>query len=115
MLRDMSSDDSSIIATQIERDILRELCAGQIESKDWHSIVNRLSAHEWRDPEHKVVFDALQAVKSDDALTRRQELPAQATRMGFPDVDWGKYLDADAQPGVPIEQLIGGLASAEND
>jgi hypothetical protein len=110
----MSPDDSSIIATQIERDILRELCAGQIESKDWRRIMNRLSAYEWRDPEHKVVFDALLAIKSDDALTRHRELPAQVTRMGFPDVDWGKYLDADAQPGVPIEQLIDGLASAEN-
>ena len=79
----MPSDDSSITATQIERDILRELCAGQIESRQWHRIVNRLSAYEWKDPEHKVVFDALQAIRSDDGLTRRQELPAQATRMGF--------------------------------
>jgi hypothetical protein len=110
----MSSDDSSIIATQIERDILRGLCAGQIKSKNWHGIMNRLSAYAWKDPEHKVVFDALQAIKSDDALTRRQELPAQVTRMGFPEVDWGKYLDADAQPGVPIEQLIDGLAPTEN-
>jgi hypothetical protein len=110
----MASDDSPIIAPQIERDILRQLCAGQIESKDWHTVVNRLSAYEWKDPEHKVVFDALQAIKSDDALTRRQELPAEVTRMGFPDVDWGKYLDADAQPGVPIERLIDRLASTEN-
>ena len=110
----MSSDDSPIIATQIERDILRELCAGQIESRQWHSIVNRLFAYEWKDPEHKVVFDAWRAIKSDDALTRRQELPAQVTRMGFPDLDWGKYLDADAQPGVPIDQLIDLLTSTEN-
>src|ERR1700733_15935744 len=102
----MSSGDSPIIATQIERDILRELCAGQIESKGWHSLIHRLSAYEWKDPEHKVVFDALQAIKSDDPLARRQELPAQVTRMGFPDLDCGKYLDADAQPSMPIEQLI---------
>jgi len=110
----MPSDESSIIASQIERDILRELCAGQIKSQDWHSVLHRLSAYEWKDPEHKVVFDALQAIKSDDAPIRRQELPAQVTRMGFPDVDWGKYLDADAQPGLPIEQLIRRLASTEN-
>ena len=110
----MSSENSPIIATQIKRDLLRELCAGQIESRQWHSIVNRLFAYEWKDPEHKVVFDAWQAIKSDDALTRRQELPAQVTRMGFPDVDWGKYLDADAQPGVPIDQLIDLLTSTEN-
>jgi hypothetical protein len=110
----MSCGDSSIIATQMERDILRELCAGQIESNDWRGIVNRLLVYQWRDPEHKVVFDALQAIQSDDAVTRRQELPAQVTRMGFPDVEWGKYLDADAQPGVAIEQLIDHLASAEN-
>jgi hypothetical protein len=110
----MSSDDSSIIATQIERDILRELCAGPIESRDWHRIIHRLGTYEWKDPEHKVVFDALQAIKSDDAVTRRRELPAQVTRMGFPEVDWAKYLDADAQPGVPVDQLIDRLASREN-
>jgi hypothetical protein len=110
----MSPDGSSILATQIERVILRELCAGQIEPSDWHRIIYRLSAYEWKDPEHEVVFNALRAIKSDDRPTRRHELPAQVTRMGFPDVDWGKYLDADRQPGVPIEQLIEGLASAEN-
>jgi hypothetical protein len=110
----MSAEDSSILATQIERDILRQLCAGQIESKRWRRALNRLSAYEWKDPDHKVVFDALRAIKSDEALTRRQELPAQVTRMGFPDVDWGNYLAPEAQPGVPIEQLIDRLASTEN-
>jgi hypothetical protein len=110
----MTSNDSSIIATQIERDVLRQLCAGRIESKAWHRIMDRLCLYAWKDPEHKVVFEALRAIKSDDALTRRQELPRQVTRMGFPDVDWGTYLDADAQPGVPIDQLIDGLASIDN-
>jgi hypothetical protein len=107
--------DSPITVTQIERDILRGLCAGVIDSVSWRRMIDQLTAHSWKDPEHKVVYDALRAIRSQDAQTRRQELPAEVTRMGFPDVDWGKYLDREALPSVPLEELLARLWSWRED
>jgi hypothetical protein len=106
MVADMAAADSPILATQIERDILSALCANEIPSADWSNLVKQLSGYEWKDPEHQVVYDALRGIQSRDLETRRRELPAQVTRMGFPDIDWGKYLDANALPGEPVQQLI---------
>jgi hypothetical protein len=110
----MSSSESPIFASQIERDVLRSLCSGAIDSADWKRILARLGAHEWRDPEHKVIFDALGSIRSNDSKTRRDELPAQVTRMGFPDVDFGKYFDADRLPNAPLDQLIDRLETTED-
>jgi hypothetical protein len=110
----MASADSPLFASQIERDILRALCATGIDSARWSRAMGRLAAHEWRDPEHKVIHEALGGIRSNDPKTRREELPAQATRMGFPDVDWGKYFDGDSLSNVPIERLIDRLVSTDD-
>ena len=108
------TSDSPIYASQIERDLLRALCAGRIDTDDWKRLIGRLEPHAWTDPEHEVVYDALRAVPSDDARTRHAELPAQATRMGFPDVDWAKYFDAEELDGVNPDALIDRLESADS-
>jgi hypothetical protein len=110
----MSSADSPIFASQIERDVLRSLCVSTIDSSTWKRVIGRLATHEWRDPEHKVIYDALGSIRSNDSKTRREELPAQATRMGFPDIDFGKYFDADGLPIVPIDRLIDQLTTADD-
>jgi hypothetical protein len=55
------------------------------------AIVARLLAHRWQDPEHRVVFEALRSLPGRHAAELREQLPAQVTRMGFPDVDWDEY------------------------
>jgi hypothetical protein len=110
----MSSTDSPIFASQLERDILRSLCSGNIDAAGWKREFARLATHEWRDPEHKVVYDALGSIRSADSKTRRDELPAQVTRMGFPDVDFGKYFDGDNLPNVPLDRLIDRLETTED-
>lgn len=111
----MSSANSPIFASQIERDVLRSLCSGVADFETWKRAFARLATHEWRDPEHKVIYDALGAIRSTNSKTRRGELPAQVTRMGFPDVDFGKYFDADGLPVAPIDQLIDRLLSTDAD
>ncbi len=76
--------------------------------------MGRLTGHEWRDPEHKVIYEALGTIRSHDPKTRREELPAQATRMGFPDLDWGNYFDGDSLSNAPIEVLIDRLAATDD-
>ena len=73
----------------------------------------RLGTHPWMDPEHRLIFDALCAVRSTDAKIRRQELPAQAVRMGFPDVDWKSYLDEARSDDQNLEHLIDRLVGTK--
>jgi hypothetical protein len=90
----------------LERQILRALCAGVNDTADWDRLASELRVHHWQDPDHKVVYEALRAIKSHDAKTRREELPAQVTRMGFPDVDWNLYFGGEELSVPEIEELI---------
>jgi hypothetical protein len=53
-----------------------------------------------------VVYEALRAIRSRDPSTRRDQLPAQVTRMGFPDLDWSLYFGGAELPTSGIEDLI---------
>jgi len=105
---------SDTIAT-LERQVLGALCAGTASHDEWNKLASRLSGHRWRDPDHKVVYEALRAIKSCEPGTRREELPAQVTRMGFPDVDCDLYFDGQELPVDEIEGIIGRLEAATLD
>jgi hypothetical protein len=105
----MPPSDPSQSTTETERTILRALCARTIDPGDWSRFMARLVEHSWRAPEHRIVFEALRAIRSRDARTRREQLPAQATRMGFPDVDWQNYFGADHSPRAEMEELLRNL------
>jgi len=102
----MPPGDSSKPAVEIERKILRALCSANIDSAAWRRTMARLETYAWQDAEHKVVYGSLRALRTSDAQARRDQLPAQATRMGFPDVDWQLYLAGDAELGKRLDQLI---------
>jgi hypothetical protein len=95
---------SSILA--LERLIVQAFCVGEYPPDDWDMLANQLAEYRWLDPDHKVVFEALRAVKSRDPRTRRDELPAQVTRMGFPDVDWRIYFELHEGLGSDLGDLI---------
>jgi hypothetical protein len=108
----MSENHPSDTITTLERKILRALCAGVTDQSDWDRLANQLSAYCWQDPDHKVVHDALRAIRSRDPKTRRDEVPAQATRMGFPDLDWSLYFEANELSAAEVEGLIRKLKTA---
>jgi hypothetical protein len=72
------------------------------------TILAQLRTHHWHDPEHRVVFEALTALPGRQASELREQLPAQATRMGFPDVNWQNYFAAPADASA-IETLVAEL------
>jgi hypothetical protein len=72
------------------------------------AILAKLHAHPWQDPEHRVVFEALTLLPRRHATELREQLPAQATRMGFPDVNWQKYFTAPADDPA-VETLVAQL------
>jgi hypothetical protein len=102
----MAHSDSSESTIELEGKILRALCAARIDRAYWNRFIARLVEHPWRAPEHRIVFEALRAIRSQDATIRREQLPAQATRMGFPDVDWENYFGADHSEPAEIEELL---------
>jgi hypothetical protein len=69
-----------------------------------------LEKYAWRDPDNRVVFESLCGLScrlSPGQL--REQLPAQATRLGFPDVDWENYLkpiDMASDVRVGISELL---------
>jgi hypothetical protein len=96
--------------------ILRALCTGPpaFDSPGTHDsapsaqILAKLRAHHWQNPEHRVVFEALTRLQARNATELREQLPAQATRMGFPDVNWDQYFAASTD-NAAIETLVAEL------
>jgi hypothetical protein len=72
------------------------------------AILAKLRAHHWQDPEHRVVFEALTLLPGRHSTDLREQLPAQATRMGFPDVNWDHYFAATTDQ-TAIETLVADL------
>jgi hypothetical protein len=108
-----------VLNLDLESKILRALCSNPSPSTDnpaaatakRATILAKLRAHRWQDPEHRVVFEALTLLPGRQAKELREQLPAQATRMGFPDVNWDRYFVA-SNDNAPIETLVAELLAA---
>ncbi len=97
----------------LEREILRALCASPHLTSKRGRLLRALASHDWRDPEHRVVYEALVRTLACGSDALRSELPAAATRMGFPDVNWGEYFKpCEASHAAEVESRIRALAVA---
>jgi hypothetical protein len=91
----------------LERLVLTTLCASSGLGGRRELILADLSRHQWRAPEHRVVYEALTRMRTADPSANSAELPAMATRMGFPDVDWDSYFVAGADPAATeLEEIV---------
>jgi hypothetical protein len=109
-----------VLNLDLESRILRALCTDPSPSTDnpaaaftakRAAILAKLRSHRWQDPEHRVVFEALTLLPGRQAKELREQLPAQATRMGFPDVNWDRYFVA-SNDNAAIETLVAELLAA---
>jgi hypothetical protein len=82
----------------LERNLLRQLCHAKITRAAWNKITRALSKHTWRDVEHRIVYAAIERLAAGNSKTLREQLPAQATRMGFPDIEWRAYFFVAEEP-----------------
>jgi len=97
----------------LEREILRALCASPHLTSERGRLLRALASHDWRNPEHRVVYEALLRTLSRSTGALRSELPAAATRMGFPDVDWAEYFKPSEVSQAPeVESRIHDLTVA---
>ena len=121
----MPTADKSPTIIELEREILRMLCDPREEADGkWRErAVLRLQAHSWRDAEHRIVFEAVAKLSGRNATELRRHLPAQATRMGFPDVHWETYFASNTSPSTEgakennpnMETLIARLRAATRE
>jgi hypothetical protein len=109
----MSTETNPRSLLDLESRILRALCTESpaFDTRATHdasaraAILVKLRAHHWQDPEHRVVFEALTLLPGRQSTDLREQLPAQATRMGFPDVNWDHYFVA-SKDHAALETLI---------
>jgi hypothetical protein len=69
----------------------------------------KLGAYTWSDSDNGLVFEALHRLRSAGTPTTAQlrpELAAQATRMGFPDVNWENYLGQNTTDQRDLRHLV---------
>jgi hypothetical protein len=89
--RDACSPRSSVRPADLERDLLRQLCHTKLTRAAWTRVQRDLRAYMWQNVEHGLVYAAIRRLGLRDPQLLREQLPAEATRMGFPDVDWRPY------------------------
>src|ERR1700689_5584463 len=97
---------------ELERETLCALCIRGSANARETTVMRELSNHIWQDAEHRVVFEAIQRLSSSDPKLLREQLPAQATRMGFPDVGWENYFSPTSELKKDFEALVGELLTS---
>jgi hypothetical protein len=99
----------------LERRVLQCFCTGNIPEPLAAGLQAKLATYMWHDEENQVVFECLKYLTSTLSLTPsqlREQLPAQATRMGFPDVNWEDYLTVDKADCRDVGALVRELLAA---
>lgn len=71
-----------------------------------------LTDYSWRGAEHRIVYETLARLRASGGESIAEQLPAQATRMGFPDVDWDLYLQSSETARPDISNIIRALKAA---
>jgi hypothetical protein len=109
----MANESSLNQTLDLERSALRALCCGVSENRDALPAAMRdLSDYSWRGAEHRIVYETLARLRVSGGESVAGQLPAQATRMGFPDVDWNLYLQPAEAAQPDISEIIRALKVA---
>ena len=76
-----------MVVVESELLILRAMCQGAPERRVWHDGIEILAAYPFHDNLHRLIFDTLREINSDDPRIVRGLLGPRLTNKGFPDVD----------------------------
>jgi hypothetical protein len=95
-------------ATELELTVLRALCTQPGGDAARAKLADELRGYRWEHADHRVIYEALIKTNTADIETLRRELPGAVTRMGFPDIHWERFFNANATPLSPdrIFELI---------
>jgi hypothetical protein len=93
---------------ELERRLLAALCASSLALEDRTDILGTLAYHNWINPDHRVIYEALRRSRHRDSATLREHISAEITRLGFPDIEIEPFF----APCTLTEIEIAGLANA---
>lgn len=93
-------------AGDIERRLLAALCSPAVDAKTRADLLERLAKHKFATPDHETIFGALRQMPVASAERIRETLGARVTRLGFPDIDVERILEADAPTAGEIQALL---------
>jgi hypothetical protein len=79
--------------TVIERNLLRILCRTGTSVLQPETLAS-LRQNAWANPDHQVVFEALLRLANVPPGSLCARLPAEAARLGFPDIPWDAYFES---------------------
>ena len=112
----MAEENSLDRVLDLERRILRAICCEPgISQQVRDAAIHDLRAYRWQGPENRIVYDAVTKILKSGHVPAAEQLPAQATRMGFPDVNWEHYLRTGERTETDIMGLLRQLKAAENE
>ncbi len=111
----MIGSENSQTIFDLERRVLRALCSEQVAPALQCATLQELHNHDWQYPEHRIVYDALAALGGAASAAPRERLPAQASRMGFPDVDWDLYFKREEGLGENLTTVLRQLMRATGE
>ena len=95
--------ESGVRLLSLETRLLREICASTTGA-DLARIAGQLHDYSWRNRDHQIVFEALTRIKFVAGSSLREQLAAETTRMGFPDIDWDDYFPPGAAGKTPADE-----------
>jgi hypothetical protein len=75
------------------------------EPGDFKELLGAIAGYTWSDEEHRVVYECLRSARRRPVVPLREEMAAEATRMGHPDVDWDLYFQPSAS-GTYLPELV---------
>jgi hypothetical protein len=90
----------------LELVLLRAVCSLPGGSSAFNRVTRQLAEYRWKHPDHQVIYEALAKIASPDFETLRRQLPAATVRMGFPDIDWQRYLPPEPVSTDCLDDLI---------
>lgn len=72
------------------------------------TLLSGIASYLWADEEHRVVYGCLRSAQGLRKTRLREEMAAEATRMGHPDVDWDHYFKPSSfeSDGTLLLELI---------
>ena len=98
---------------EVERTLLRALCAPPLSYPERDAILCRIAEYNWRSPDHRVIYEALRRSRQPSSDALREHIVAEITRLGFPDIDIAPYFVPSALSKTDVEKLISALLAAD--
>jgi|SRR5579862_507720 len=97
---------------EIERRLLRALCAGPLSLDDRSEALRSLAHYDWILPDHRVIYEALRRSSQRNSAALREHIVAEITRLGFPGIDVEPFFNPCSLTKPEIVELTNRLLAA---